>query len=161
MAEHGISYLNAPGHTGETWNPVVGRECVSEGCANCYAAAVAHRGMCEQHRGLTRPGIVIPCDDGDYNRHPPARWTGEVRLVPEALAKPLSWRKPRLVLVPSMGDLFIRRDLWRYVAAVFGAMQAVKHSTFLVLTKRIDTCAWMLADRLNWWRCHCPCGGPR
>lgn len=144
---HGISYLNAPGHTGTTWNPVVGCERVSEGCANCWAEAYAHREMCEQHRGLTE---VVPtgacftcnhrCDElcGEEHYTERAVWTGEVRLLPKALAKPLSWRKPRMVLAPSMGDLFHEDVPGSFVYAAIGIMMAAHRSTFLVPTKRIN-----------------------
>jgi protein gp37 len=120
----GISYVD------ETWNPVVGCKYVSEGCRNCYAARVAHRAMCEQHRGLT-------------DEH--GRWTGEVRLVPEALEKPLRWRKPRRVLTPSMGDYFQDDVPDVFLERVFATMEQARASTFLVLTKRI-------ADALQWLR---------
>jgi protein gp37 len=86
--------------------------------------------MCEQHRGLTEHG----------------RWTGEVRLVPEALEKPLRWRKPRRVLVPSMGDLFADGVSHTPLNAVFAWMAVARQHTFLVLTKRIKRAAAMLKN---------------
>lgn len=80
--------------TEATWNPVLGCSRVSKGCEHCYAERVAHRGMTESHRGLTVLGKKGP------------RWTGEVRFLPDRLGEPLSWRKPRMVFVNSMSDLF-------------------------------------------------------
>lgn len=141
MALHGISYLNAPGHTGETWNPVVGCTAVSEGCKSCYAQRAAGRGV-YPHKGLTKGG----------------RWTGEVRLIESQLAKPLKWtRKPRMVLTCSMGDLFHRSVPSAYIAAVFGVMAATPKSTFLVLTKRIGRAKAWLESILyppDWWGDH-------
>jgi protein gp37 len=110
--------------TDETWNPIVGCSRVSKGCEHCYAERVAHRGMSPQHRGLTVLGAHGP------------RWTGEVRLVEDRLAAPLSWRKPRRVFVNSMSDLFHDGLTNEQVAAVFGVMAACPHLTFQVLTKR-------------------------
>ena len=69
--------------TDTTWNPVVGCQRVSEGCRHCYAERLAHRGMTAAHRGLTVLGADGP------------RWIGEVRFLPDRLAAPLGWRKPR------------------------------------------------------------------
>lgn len=109
----------------EVWNPTVGCSRVSAGCENCYAERFAHRGLAKSHRGLTvirggRPG-----------------WTGQVRLVPEALERPLRWtRKPRWVFVNSMSDLFHEQVPFEYIAAVFGVMLAADKHDFIVLTKR-------------------------
>jgi len=113
--------------TDRVWNCVVGCSRVSPGCENCYAENFAHRleGMGqERYRGLT----VV----GNHG----ARWTGEVREVPQALAKPLRWRKPCRVFVNSMSDLFHESLSFEYMAAVFGVMAACPHITFQVLTKR-------------------------
>lgn len=110
--------------TDAVWNPVVGCARVSPGCENCYAERVAHRGLTERHRGLTTMGTHGP------------RWTGEARFVPEALAKPLHWRKPRRVFVNSMSDLFHEDITFDQIAAVFGVMAATPHLTYQVLTKR-------------------------
>lgn len=120
----------------ETWNPVVGCSRVSAGCEHCYAEGVAHRGMSPHHRGLT---VLAPHGKGP-------RWTGEVRFVEEALAKPLGWRKPRRVFVNSMSDLFHEGVTNEQIAAVFGIMAACPQHTFQVLTKRPErACAWFEA----------------
>lgn len=106
------------------WNPTVGCSRVSSGCEHCFAQSFAHRGLSERHRGLTVMGSKGP------------RWTGEVRLVPEALGTPLRWRKPRRVFVNSMSDLFHESLPFETIAAVFGVMAASTQHTFQVLTKR-------------------------
>ena len=110
--------------TDETWNPVIGCSRVSAGCQNCYAERVAHRGLAEQHRGLTIAGAKGP------------RWNGQVRFVPSVLDKPLRWRKPRRVFVNSLSDLFHEGLSNEEIAAVFGVMAASPQHTFQVLTKR-------------------------
>ncbi len=110
--------------TDETWNPTVGCTRVSQGCQHCYAEGIAHRGMSPQHRGLTVMTKTGP------------RWNGTVRLVEKALKLPLGWRKPRLVFVNSMSDLFHENIPFEYIAAVFGIMAGCEQHTFQVLTKR-------------------------
>jgi protein gp37 len=63
-------------------------------------------------------------------------WTGEVRFVPEMLDAPLRWRKPRMVFVASMSDLFHGMLSDEQIATVFGVMAACPQHTFQVLTKR-------------------------
>jgi len=112
--------------TDRTWNPVRGCSRVSPGCDECYAMKFAHRfsGPGKPYEGLTtlRRGKVD--------------WTGVARFIPEALAEPLSWRKPQRVFVNSMSDLFHHSLTNEEIAAVFGVMAACPHLTFQVLTKR-------------------------
>jgi protein gp37 len=109
--------------TDQTWNPVRGCSRVSAGCANCYAEKVAARfsGPGLPYEGLTRA-------DG--------RWNGVVRLVPQHLADPLRWRRPRRVFVNSMSDLFHDTFPNEAIAVVFAVMAAAPAHTFQVLTKR-------------------------
>lgn len=122
----------------ETWNPVRGCSRVSAGCENCYAERVAGRfsGPGAPYEGLARIG-----KNG-------ARWTGAVRLVPEHLADPLRWKRPRRVFVNSMSDLFHEGLTNEEIAAVFGIMAAAPRHTFQVLTKRAqgmwDWFKWLL-----------------
>jgi protein gp37 len=58
----------------------------------------------------------------------------------------MKWRKPRLVFVDSMGDLFHGHVFKRYISAVFGVMAATPHHTYQVLTKRPEN----VRDWLNW-----------
>ncbi|HSN25796.1 MAG TPA: phage Gp37/Gp68 family protein [Kofleriaceae bacterium] len=110
--------------TDRTWNPIVGCARVSPGCEHCYAERFVHRGLSPQHKGLTV-----------MRNHGPG-WTGEVRLVESALAKPLSWRKPQRVFVNSLSDLWHEGVSNETCAAIFGVMAATPHITYQVLTKR-------------------------
>jgi protein gp37 len=113
--------------TEATWNPVRGCDRVSPGCGNplregepegagCYAETFA-----ERWRGV--PGHA-------YERG------FDLRLAPEQLAKPLSWRKPRRIFVNSMSDLFHGGVPNEYIAAVWGVMAACPQHIFQILTKR-------------------------
>jgi protein gp37 len=112
--------------TDATWNPVRGCSRVSTGCERCYAEVFAARfaGPGRPFEGLTRRTPGGP------------RWTGKIRLVPEALEIPLHWRKPRRVFVNSMSDLFHEDVPDDFIHAVFAVMARSRHHTFQVLTKR-------------------------
>jgi protein gp37 len=103
---------------GGTWNPVRGCDKISPGCKNCYAETFA-----ERWRGI--PGH--PFEQGF-----------DLRLVPDALDKPLKWKRGRRIFVNSMSDLFHEGVPFEYIAAVFGVMAACPRHTFKVLTKRAD-----------------------
>lgn len=118
--------------TDMSWNPVRGCSRVSEGCRNCYAERVAARfsGPGQPYEGLARRGSQTMIGKSRD------RWTGVVRLIPEHLADPLRWRKPRRIFVNSMSDLFHESLTNEQIAAVFGVMAAAPQHTFQCLTKR-------------------------
>jgi protein gp37 len=102
--------------TEATWNPVTGCTKVSPGCDHCYAETFA-----ERFRGV--PGH--PYEQGF-----------DLRLWPDRLDLPRSWKKPRIVFVNSMSDLFHERVPTEYVSRVFTVMADCRWHTFQVLTKR-------------------------
>jgi len=117
--------------TDATWNPVRGCKPVSPGCANCYAELMTGRleamGQ-DGYAGLTKPGT-------GKKRF---LFNGQFRTAPDRLGDPLRWKKPRMVFVNSMSDLFGEGVPFEFVAAVFGVMAACPQHTFQVLTKRAD-----------------------
>jgi protein gp37 len=125
--------------TDASWNPVRGCSRVSEGCRHCYAERVAARfsGPGQPYEGLVRIGKRSK-GIGATGPMPrvPLGWNGVVRLVPDHLADPLRWRRPRRVFVNSMSDLFHEALTNEQVAAVFGVMAAAPRHTFQALTKR-------------------------
>lgn len=100
----------------ETWNPVTGCTPISEGCANCYARRMAKRLA------------------GRYGY--PAYDPFKVTVHPGRLNDPLRWRKPRMIFVCSMGDLFHPDVPFEFIDRVFAVMFCNPQHTFLVLTKR-------------------------
>lgn len=104
--------------TDATWNPVRGCTKVSPGCANCYAETFA-----ERFRGV---------------KGHPYEHGFDLRLVPEKLKEPLTWKKPRRVFVNSMSDLFQNDVPFAYIDKVFAVMGFASQHTFQVLTKRAD-----------------------
>lgn len=115
--------------TESTWNPVTGCNKVSPGCKHCYAERMAKR--------LQAMGV-------DRYRH-----AFQVTLQDDVVELPLSWKKPRLVFVNSMSDLFHDKVPDSFVERCFEVMNEASWHTFQVLTKRPERVV-SLADRLNW-----------
>jgi|SRR6185437_5428371 len=112
-----------------TWNPTTGCSKVSSGCKNCYAerwAKMQHRRGIYQYRN----GF-------------------ELTLSPNRLKDPLKWKKPQVVFVNSMSDLFHERIPDDYIMEVFDMMSQVPRHQFQILTKRIDR-PLNLAPKLLW-----------
>lgn len=115
--------------TTEAWNPFHGCTKVSSGCANCYAKTMATR--------LAAMGVK------GYSKKDPFA----VRLMPGKLNEPWHWRKPRLVFVGSMGDLFHRSIPTEYISRVFKVMAECPQHIFQVLTKRPGRMAKFMETR--------------
>lgn len=96
---------------------------------NCYAETFA-----ERWRGLEGH----PYEQGF-----------DLRVWPERLEIPLRWRRPRMIFVNSMSDLFHEDISFDYIQRVFDVMRRADWHTFQVLTKRHDRLA-ELAPRLEW-----------
>jgi protein gp37 len=117
--------------TEATWNPVVGCSKVSEGCANCYAVRYVRRMGGQPNATIRRAneGLVVSAPGA-------LGWSGVVRPLPDRLEQPLHWKKPRMVFVDSLSDLFHEGLSIEYVAQVFEIMRLASWHTFQVLTKR-------------------------
>ena len=135
--------------TEATRNPVVGCRKVSEGCQNCYAERLAKR-LAAMARADSKRGIN-PGKKAAYTKvmDTRGRWSGAVQEVPSALDEPRQWKKPRLVFVNSMGDLFHEGVSHAFVKKVFETMNRCPQHTFQILTKRPER-ASQLASTLNW-----------
>jgi protein gp37 len=115
--------------TETTWNPVTGCTKVSPGCDHCYAETFA-----ERWRGV--PGHV-------YERG------FDLQLRPERLEQPLSWKRPSLIFVNSMSDLFHADVPEAFIAQVASTMRSASQHTFQVLTKRAERME-RLSRRISW-----------
>ena len=137
--------------TDATWNPIRGCSRVSEGCRHCYAERVAARfsGPGQPYEGLAVRKLRVVSDDEQTTV---GRWTGAVRMVPEHLADPLRWRRPRRVFVNSMSDLFHESLPDSAIDRVFAVMMVSSlHATrgghtFQSLTKRAKRMREYLTD---------------
>ncbi len=124
MAEHsGIEW------TESTWNPVTGCDKISPGCAHCYAETFA-----ERWRGIPEH----PYEQGF-----------DLRLWPDRLDIPFRWKRPRMIFVNSMSDLFHERVSESYIARVFDVMARADHHIYQILTKRHERLV-ELAPKLSW-----------
>jgi len=75
------------------------------------------------------------------------RWTSEARFFPEALSKPLHWRRPRIVAPGWLGDPFDPGITDEQIAAIYGVMAVCPQHTFLVTTKRAERRRALLRDQ--------------
>lgn len=101
-----------------TWNPTTGCSKVSAGCKFCYAEVMTNR--------LQAMGLAKYADGF------------AVRTHPETLAIPYSWKKPKIVFVNSMSDLFHPEVPFNFIEAVFKVMNDNPKHIFQVLTKRAE-----------------------
>ena len=102
--------------TESTWNPITGCTKVSPGCTHCYAERMARRlqamGQPNYANGFT------------------------LTLHENSLEWPLRWKKPQMIFVNSMSDLFHEDVPLEFIQRVFDVMRRTPHHTFQVLTKR-------------------------
>src|SRR5579862_2030068 len=125
----GMSNKSAIEWTDATWNPVTGCTQVGPGCDHCYAMTFA-----ERFRGV--PGH--PFEQGF-----------DLKLWPERLKLPLTWKKPRRIFVNSMSDLFHKDISEDYILEVFDTMRKADWHVYQILTKRSSRMAEM-GSRLPW-----------
>ncbi|MGQ0467695.1 MAG: DUF5131 family protein [Sporichthyaceae bacterium] len=111
--------------TEATWNPTTGCDRVSRGCDHCYALTLAKR--------LKAMGAAKYQTDGDPRTSGPGFG---VAVHTDSLTLPLRWRRPRVVFVNSMSDLFHARVPTEFIGQVFAVMAQTPHHTYQVLTKR-------------------------
>ena len=107
--------------TEASWNPVTGCTKVSQGCKHCYA-----------EREWAR--LSVNPKASDYF----GRIFTDVKTHAHRLDQPLRWRRPRLIFVNSMADLFHESVPDAFIDQVFAVMALAPQHTFQVLTKRVE-----------------------
>ena len=115
--------------TEATWNPVTGCTKISPGCKHCYAERMAYR-LKEMGQRNYANGF-------------------ELTLHEHMLEKPLSWRKPQLIFVNSMSDLFHDAVPVPFIQRAFDVMRRATWHQFQVLTKRAERLL-ELSTELDW-----------
>jgi len=100
----------------KTWNPTTGCEPVSAGCANCWARRMSVR---------LKGRFGYPADA-------PFRPTFHAGRINE----PMEWKRPQVVAVSLMGDLFHDRIRDVDIDQVWDTMSWTRHHRYLILTKR-------------------------
>jgi protein gp37 len=120
--------------TEETWNPLGARNIetgkegwacvrVSIECLNCYADGLNQKTGVSGETGLPyKPGHI----GQDV----------ELFIHEDRLREPMSWRKPKIVFVCSMTDVFWELYSEQWIDQVFAAIALAPRQTFQVLTKR-------------------------
>ena len=101
-----------------SWNPVTGCTKISEGCLNCYAEKMAKR-LKAMGNPRYQNGFIIT-------------------LQKDLIDIPFQWKKPRMVFVNSMSDLFHDSIPFEYIQKIFDVMNECPQHTFQVLTKRSE-----------------------
>lgn len=115
--------------TDYSWNPIRARHretdkrgwfCIhaSDGCKSCYAESMNLR---------LGNGVEFKAQNADQV---------EVYLDEQALLEPLKWRKPRVIFVCSMTDLFGEFVPAEFIHRIWAVMALCPQHTFIVLTKR-------------------------
>lgn len=102
--------------TESTWNPMTGCTKVSLGCKHCYAERMALR-----LQAMGQPNYANGF---------------ELTLHEHMLEQPLSWKRPQMIFVNSMSDLFHEDAPLEFIHRVFDVMRRASWHTFQVLTKR-------------------------
>jgi protein gp37 len=142
--QHPIAWLNPPGLTGETLNPIrarlpaelsdtqrhrVGWHCAktAAGCAHCYAETLNRRFGTQQAYSSESLGVVTPF------------------LDETTLLKPLSWKKPRAIFWGDMSDLFGDWVSDEWIDRCFAVMAMTPQHRHIVLTKR----PWRMSSYLK------------
>ncbi|HBG26164.1 MAG: hypothetical protein A2Y10_13460 [Planctomycetes bacterium GWF2_41_51] len=115
--------------TESTWNPVTGCTEISAGCKNCYAKRMALR-LQAMGQPNYRNGFKVTCH-------------------PQVLNLPLCWKKPQMIFVNSMSDLFHKKVPFEFVSQIFDVMNKTPQHTYQVLTKRAERLA-EISDCLSW-----------
>lgn len=104
--------------TDATWNPVTGCTKISAGCVHCYAETMARR----------LQAMGIPKYQNGF----------AVTLHEDALNEPKKWRKPRIIFVCSMSDIFHKDVPFDFVDKVIQVIEETPQHHYQILTKRAD-----------------------
>ena len=115
--------------TESTWNPLTGCTKVSPGCKNCYAERLALR--------LQSMGQPNYANGFTLTTHE------------HALRLPLQWKKPQMIFVNSMSDIFHEKVPIEFIQQVFEVMRRADWHRFQILTKRSDRLL-ALSPQLPW-----------
>lgn len=104
--------------TEATWNPITGCTKCSSGCEHCYAATLAKR--------LRAMGNIRYKNGFDITIHE------------DLFFRPFEWKKPRMIFVNSMSDLFHEAIPDETILELFSVMNKANWHTYQVLTKRAE-----------------------
>jgi len=115
--------------TESTWNPMTGCTKISLGCKNCYAERLAKR--------LQAMG------------QPNYKNGFQLATHPHMLNLPLTWKKPQMIFVNSMSDIFHEDAPENFIKKIFSVMGKAHWHIFQLLTKRSERLL-EFANDLKW-----------
>jgi protein gp37 len=115
--------------TDSSWNPLTGCTKVSPGCKHCYAERMARR-----LHAMGQPNYAKGF---------------ELTVHEHVVEAPLSWKKPQVIFVNSMSDMFHHDVPLAFIQRIFSVMQRADWHVFQILTKRAERLA-ALAPSLDW-----------
>ncbi len=118
--------------TSETWNPVIGCTKISSGCSKCYAERFSYRLRMMANKTDSNNVFDKYVNVVDFK----GNWKGKTEFVESALEKPFRWKKPRMIFVCSMGDLFHESVPFEWIDKVLMIINMNPKHTFQILTKR-------------------------
>ena len=104
--------------TERTWNPVTGCAKYSNGCKHCYAEVMSRR-LYAMGNPKYQNGFLTTIHQND-------------------LREPLRWKKPAMIFVCSMSDLFHKDDPFEFIDQVFQTIRDTPYHTYQILTKRAE-----------------------
>lgn len=102
--------------TESTWNPLTGCTKISPGCKNCYAERMSKR----------LQSMKVENYKNGF----------ELTIHNHVLNHPLAWKRPQMIFVNSMSDLFHKDVPIEFILSVFDVMRKANWHIFQLLTKR-------------------------
>lgn len=113
-----------------TWNPTTGCDKLSAGCKFCYAEVMTKRLKAMGQKKYSQGFKTVVTHESE-------------------LQLPFTWKKPKVVFVNSMSDMFHKDVPLAFIQKVFDTMNNCPQHTFQVLTKRAELLS-TYSSQLNW-----------
>jgi protein gp37 len=116
-----------------SWNPSIGCSYESTGCTNCYARELHTM----RHKALLAGKRIPDCYAEPFST---------VRCLPERLEMPLHWRKPQVVFVDSMSDLFHEDVPDAFISDILHVILETPRHFYIICTKRTERMQQLMTD---------------
>ncbi len=100
-----------------TWNPITGCSQIAPGCKNCFSKTMTKRLKAMGQEKYKHGFDKVVCHESE-------------------LVKPLKWKKPAMVFVCSMADLFHKDVSFGFIDEVLDTIKRCPRHNFQLLTKR-------------------------
>ncbi len=107
--------------TDKTWNPITGCTKHSAGCTHCYAEVMSRR--------LKAMGLAKYASGFELTMHE------------DVLNEPKAWKKPHVIFVCSMSDLFHADVTFEFIDKIMDTIRSTPQHRYQLLTKRAERMA--------------------